>query len=179
MKFKVEKFFVAPGKFLEKVSVRQLWKVLVGIAMAIAIAFSGLAAYQIFRYARLGTSAPAKVTDWGVKELSSSQFGVEVCFEFEAAGKSFRGKTLFDSPVYLNPFSAEEAIKSLKKEAFAVWFQSSDPSMCSLQKEFPLKSLVNALVTLGVVFYFISISKKLYQASPEEQARTSPLRIKA
>ena len=161
MRSKVEKILAGPNQFLGKVSVLQLWKVLIGIAVVIATAFTGLTGYRMFQYFRLGTSAPAIVTQWGVRELSSSQFAMEASFEFEAAGQRFYGKTLFDPPIYLNPFSAKEAINARKTEAFTVWFQSSNPSVCSLQKEFPLKSLMHALVAIGVVTYFAFVSKKI------------------
>ena len=176
MKQKVKKILAIPGQFLGKVSVRQLWKVLICLAVAIAIWFSALAAYQTFCYLRLSSSAPATVTRWQIKELGTSRFAVEAFFEFESNGRHCNGSALFGPPFYLNPFSAEGAIKAKKKETFTVWFQASNPSVCSLQKEFPLKSFMHALMTLGVFVYFLFISRKIPQS--EEQERISPSKMR-
>jgi hypothetical protein len=172
MKALLKKFISFPNFFIGKVSVQQIWRILAAIAIAIALWFSSIAAYQIFQYLRLGSFAQAEVTRWSIKELSASRFAIEAFFEFEAKGKKYEGKSLLDSPVFLNPFAAEDAIKIREKEAFFAWYQPSNPEVSSLQKDFPLKSLIHALVTLGVLIYFIFIPKHIPHLY--EQERISP-----
>lgn len=174
MKALLKKFVSIPDSFIGKISMQQIWRVLATIAIGIALWFSSIAVYQLFQYLRLGSFAEAEVTKWSIKELSSSRFAIEVFFEFEAKGKKYEGKSLLDSPVFLNPFSAEDAIKAKEKQAFFAWYQSSNPEVSSLQREFPLKSLIHALLTLGVLIYFAFIPKHIPHLS--EQDRISPSR---
>ncbi|MBS0653997.1 MAG: hypothetical protein JSR39_10800 [Verrucomicrobia bacterium] len=161
MKALLKKFVSIPDSLIGKVSMQGIWRVLATIAIGIALWFSSIAAYQLFQYFRLGSFAEAEVTKWSIKELSSSRFAIEAFFEFEANGKKYQGKSLLDSPVFLNPFSAEDAIKAKEKQAFYAWYQSSKPEISSLQREFPLKSLIHALVTLGVLIYFAFVPKHI------------------
>lgn len=172
MKGFLKKILSIPDSLIGKVSVQQIWRVLATIAIGIALWFSSIAAYQLFQYLRLGSFAEAEIKKWSIKELSSSRFAVEVFFEFEAKGKKIQGTSLLDSPVFLNPFAAEDAIKANEKQSFLAWYQTSNPEISSLQKEFPLKSLIHALVTIGVLLYFAFIPKHVPYLN--EQERISP-----
>ncbi len=151
---------------------QQIWRILAAFAIAIALWFSSIAAYQLFQYLQLGSFAQAEIKKWSIKELSSSRFAVEVFFEFEAKGKKYEGRSLLDSPVFLNPFAAEEAIKTREKQTFFAWYQTSNPEVSSFQRNFPLKSMIHALVTLGVLIYFIFIFKHVPHL--DEQKRINP-----
>ncbi len=151
----------------------QIWRILAVIATAIALWFSSIAAYQLFQYLRLDSFAQAEVTKWSIKELSSSRFAVEVFFEFQAKGKKYQGKSLLKSPIFLNPFAAEDAVKAKKKQTFFAWYQPSNPGISSLQRDFPLKSMIHALVTLGVLIYFIFLPKHIPHLYEQERIRQS------
>lgn len=172
MKAFLKKIVSFPGSLVEKISMQQIWRVLATIAIGIALWFSSIAAYQLFQYFRLGSFAEAEIQRWSIKELSSSRFAVEVFFEFEVNGEKIQGVSLLDSPVYLNPFAAEDAIKAKSKQSFLAWYQASNPKISSLQKEFPFKSLIHAFVTIGVLIYFAFIPKHIPYLN--EQERISP-----
>lgn len=132
----------------------KLWLVLLVIAGGIALWFSGIALYNGFGYWKLGPTAPAEITAWQVKEISASKFGMEATYVYEVEGKQYSGKTLFKTPIYLNPYSAEDDIVEWKELSWRVWYKKSNPAISSLQKYFPTKEILQAILTIGVFVYF-------------------------
>ncbi len=90
-----------------------------------------------------------------MQEISGSQYGVEAHYEYEIGGIRYVGNTLFDAPTYLNDYAATAALDQWKQHAWHAWVQPSYPQHSSLQRKFPAKPLVHALITLFVFFYFM------------------------
>jgi hypothetical protein len=132
----------------------QLWITLLVISGGIALWFSGVAASAFWQFFKLNESAPAIVLRWEIKDLSSSCFAPQAEFEYEVEGVGYSGKTIFRSPQFPNRFAAENHIKTLQAQRWRVWYQESTPSVSSLEKEFPRREFLQALLTVGVFAYF-------------------------
>jgi hypothetical protein len=176
MKREIKKIFAASDLLLERLSIQRIWRVLAFVSAGIAIWFSSFAIYQLFQYWRIDTSAPAVITKWGVKELSSSRFVVEAFFEFEVEGTKYHGQSLFDSEVYLNPFSAQESIRRQQEGDVTAWYQPSNPQVSSLKREFPVKECIHALLTAGVFAYFACIPRRVSQFFAHDRINQSTKR---
>ncbi len=142
----------------------KLWLGFLVVAGGIALWFSGIALYNCVGYWKLGPTAPAKITAWLVKELSVSKFGMETSYIYEVEGKQYTGKTLFKTPVYLNSYSAEDDIKEWKELSWRVWYKKSNPVISSLQKYFPTKEILQAILTIGVFVYFYFMRQWILRA---------------
>jgi hypothetical protein len=116
--------------------------------------FSGLALVGVWKFSRLNAHMPAQVLSWQVRELSSSRFALEADYCFEVEGIVYQGKTLFKKSQFLNRFSAENYIKTFRVKQWEVWYKKRDPSLSSLEKRFPQKECLQALLTIGVFIYF-------------------------
>ncbi len=158
---RLKKNLTIPERFFDKVQIYHLWMVLIVIAAAIALWFSSIAAYKMVNYFRYNQTSQAQITKWGIKELSPSHYAIEAFFEFQTDGQRYHGKTSFESPVYLNPFTAEYDIKKKDSEPRTVWYRASNPSFSTLEKRFPMKPFIHALVPLGVVLYFYFIRRAI------------------
>lgn len=117
--------------------------------------FITAALHDIWGYIRLEEHTVAFINRMKVIEVSPSQFAVRASYAFKARGKTYRGKTVFSKPFYLNRESAEREIQNRLSQTWTVWYQPSRPKICSLEKNFPLKKCLYALMTLGVFFYFV------------------------
>jgi hypothetical protein len=124
--------------------------------------FGGKAAYELWGYFRLDTSAPAEIKGWDIKEAGSSRFFVTADYKFTIQGKCFEGKTIFKQPVFLSRLCAEGEKNKWATYPYRVWYDSSNPRASSLQKIFPFKSMMYGLLTLGVLIYF---SYRVFRAS--------------
>ena len=132
----------------------KLWIILVTLSAAFALWFSGKAAKDLWNYLKLDASAPATVAHWSVKELSANAFAPSGNYFFEAGGQRWEGSTTLSGHIYPNPYAAQRAIEPLQAHAWSSWYSQKDPSVSSLQKFFPFKSVIQALVTLGITLYF-------------------------
>ena len=133
----------------------KFWIVLVTISSLVALWFSGLAMKGLWDYSRLDAITQAEILEWKVNKKSSDAFAIEAMFSFQASGQEFHGKTIFLKPYFLNAPSAQRAIKDLKGKTWTTWYNSSNPSVSSLQKNFPFLPCIQAFLTLAVTLYFI------------------------
>lgn len=135
-------------------SMYKLWLGLLIVSGAIALWFSGIATVQVWQYARLNAQTPATVLSWGVRDLSSSRYAIEADYRYEVKGTSHRGKTVFKHPQFLNRYAAENHAKTMEGKRWHAWYVERNPAHSSLERKFPQKECLHALLTVGVFAYF-------------------------
>ena len=116
--------------------------------------FTYSAATSFAAYSRLKAQTPAQITAWRVVPKGSSAFAIEATYTFEIEGKTFQGKTFFAKPYHLNLSSAERQIKLFSERNWSVWYSPKNPKVSALERVFPMKKIVYAIVVLGVCGYF-------------------------
>ncbi len=132
----------------------KLWLVLLVLSGGIALWFSGMALAGAWNFTRLNAQTPATVFKWDIQDLSSSRFAIIGEYQYEVNGAAFTGKTVFESPQFLNRFAAENYVRLIQNEPWQAWYTESKPVFSSLEREFPQKQCLQALLTLGVFVYF-------------------------
>lgn len=132
----------------------RLWLVLLIISGAISLWFSGIAVDRMWKFFCLNAQSSVKVLNWQVQELSSSRFALEAEYQFEIRGTVYYGKTIFEKPQFLNRFAAENYMRIHGAESWEAWYSTSHPAYNNLEKKFPQKQCLQALLTLGVFVYF-------------------------
>jgi hypothetical protein len=111
----------------------------------------------------LDEQIPVRIYQWDVEEIGSDQFALQANFTYELDGQTFRGKTFFAKPLYLNQISAIAALKEKaagSKERLA-WVDRDQPVRCTLEKERPFNFLLRAVLSSAVILYFILFRKKM------------------
>jgi len=136
-----------------------IFKIVFGAAVAIALWFSGEAVHDLWVFWRLDRGASAVVYKWSVQEISSSEFALKASYRFMAKGREWAGKTIFEKPYYFNRPSAEKALQTKSQEHRIVWYSLSNPKHNSLERNFPYKKCFHALISLGVLIYFIFLQR--------------------
>lgn len=135
-------------------SFQRLCQVLLWLSGCIALAFSYLAAKQIYFYSQLDETSVVTKIDWNVKRLPSSRYALEGTYTYVICSHEYQGICLLKSPLFLNRFAAENQKKEWKLKSWRVWFSKKNYNISSLEKEFPSKALLHALLTFGVFAYF-------------------------
>jgi hypothetical protein len=135
-------------------NLHRLWVVLLVISGGIVVWFSSIAAGGMWKYFRLNAQVPVKILKWEVQELSSSRFALEAHYRYDVRDVPYEGKTVFESPQFLNRFAAENYMKIHGSKWWQTWYSASRPGYSSLEKKFPKKECSQALLTLGVFVYF-------------------------
>ena len=126
------------------------------ISGAIAAYFCTVALLQLWTYHALNSQAPATILAWQTLPRSSA-FAIEASYTFEAQGRTLTGQTIFSKPYHLNTFSAQQQIKKFTERQWVVWYEAKSPAHSSLERVFPLKKVVYAVMALGVFVYFVAV----------------------
>ncbi len=113
----------------------------------------------------LDTTGKAVLMDWKVVEKDSSSFALLVSYKFLDEGKEVEGAIELAKPYFFNVPSAINAIETLSKKDWDVFYRKADPKKNSLQKFFPFKSCIQAILTLGVLVYFVVLRKMVRRFS--------------
>jgi hypothetical protein len=132
----------------------RLWVALLIVSGGIALWFSGIALSGFWKFTRLNTKTTATVFKWQVRHLSSSRFAIEAEYRYEINGNIYESKTIFESPLFLNRYTAENHVKFFESRRWQTWYSEGSPHLSSLEREFPEKQCLHALVTVGVFAYF-------------------------
>ncbi len=115
--------------------------------------FGGKAVFELWGYSRLDKHTPVAVLDWQIVERGSRAY-ILGSYTFEAQGKIYQGKTRFREPTFLNKLAAGYQLDEWKTHAWSAWYDPKNPECSSLQKLFPYKNCVYALLVMGVLGYF-------------------------
>lgn len=115
------------------------------------------ALYLVYLYMSLNTEAPAENLQWSVEQLSEDQFVTKANYNFKVKDQPYSGETLFKGDVYWNPSAAEDALKVYAQKDWSVWYSSRNPRYSSLQKNFPFKECISALVLWILLLYFFGL----------------------
>lgn len=132
----------------------KFWVVLLALSGGIALWFSAIALSGLWNFTRMNEHSIASVSNWEVLDLPSSRFAIAADYRYEVKGKAYNGKTIFENPRFLNRFAAENYVKMMDAQTWKVWYRKGRPSFSSLEKEFPQKQCLQALLTVGVFAYF-------------------------
>lgn len=113
--------------------------------------------YSVYLYMLLNAETNAHQINWAVEKLSEDQFTLKANYSFEVKDQTFLGETLFNNDVYLNPYAAEESLKVYSSKDWTVWFSRFYPQYSSLQKNFPLKECISAVILWLIWLYFLGL----------------------
>jgi hypothetical protein len=120
----------------------------------IVFGYTGTALWRWYGHIRLSAHVTAEKVDWSVIEKGSSSYVLDGKYHFTVNGAAYVGETIFYDDNHLNIWSAEQAVPRYAEKKWTVWYQPSDPHYSSLQKKFPLKECLSALVMWGLWIYF-------------------------
>lgn len=111
--------------------------------------------YGLYDYFRLSASAPAILDQWDVTEEKKGEFSIRVAYRFEWKKEAIRGVYTFKKPVYHNPYVANDQTKEWQAKSWVIWFDPSQPTFNSLQRDFPLRQGIKLFFCLAILLYFV------------------------
>ncbi len=132
----------------------RLWVILMIASGLVALSFLGIALAGVWKFINLNETAPAQIVQFQVKELSSSRFAIEAAYSYQVESATYKGKTVFENPLFLTRFAAENYQLFLENKPRIAWYMKRNPTLSSLENNFPYKACLQALVTIGVFLYF-------------------------
>lgn len=124
------------------------------VGAVLFVILGALAFSASYHYLRLTARMQAQIDQWKVIKKSSSSYPLRATYHFEIQDKTYQNSSVLLPPHHLNRPSAEKALSQLEKKAWHVWYDPQNPSISSLEKRFPAKKIVYALIALGITLYF-------------------------
>ena len=145
-----------------------LWVAFLLIVMGFGMWFVVKAGYELIHYYQLNSQIPITIVKWEVEELNANKYAIAASYAYEFEGKNYRNRGRIGS-YYPNPWAANRSLEKLEKQTWHAWINPQAPQKAALEKKFPYKAAVSAVVLLGLVIYFICLG--LYVGVKNEQHR--------
>ncbi len=108
---------------------------------------------QIWRYQSYTSQISPNALTWTTVAVHDERWRPVAHFDYTVNGKRFEQNEVFQGGLYRTPFAAELAIKEINISRPKVWYSPYDPSQATLEKFFPLKKLIYALIVLMLFIY--------------------------
>jgi hypothetical protein len=134
------------------------WKILLIALTLVVVWFATIAFYQLYQYLRLSYYTKPSQIEWSVKEITDELFHAEAHYEYSVNGKNYSGTTDFDNVAFRNGFAVEKALPEYKKKNWLVWYDSSNIEYSTLQKKFPIKECLSAILLVALLIYFYGLA---------------------
>jgi hypothetical protein len=131
-----------------------IWVGVIGLVAVLALWFVVRAGCEVYRYLQLDKVVEVSVESWSVEERGSNQYAVMATYTYDLGGKNYSGKEQVGGK-YPNPWAAGEAKNRFATQKWSAWVNPHHPEKSVLEKHFPVKKTVSALVLLGLALYFL------------------------
>lgn len=141
----------------------KFWLFLLSLIGISALWHTAIAGYKYSAYYRLDSESAPTSMSWSVEEQSSSAYFLKAFYEFSVDKKTYEGSTEFLNDTYLNSQTAKLGSEKMALLPWKVWYDKNNPNKSSLQKDFPFKQCIYAIILWGIFLYFVflKISFKL------------------
>ncbi len=135
-------------------SKKLIWILFIVLVAALAAWFIGRAGIEIYRYSQYSVKVEALVEKWTIHEKKGDQFAVEAHYSYQYEGKEYQGVGQAGT-FYPNPWAAEEAKLRMAKQKWSVWIDPKHPERSLVEKHFPVKRTLSAVILISLVIYFL------------------------
>ena len=132
---------------------KPLWIALLILSGAGALWWGTSTGIALWHYWQIPTEIPAQATHYEVVPRGS-KYALEVSYTYVYQGRTFSGKTLLAKPYHLNRTAAMDAKESMEGMEWTAWVNPQHPEISSIQKNFPFKKTLYAVIVLGIFLYF-------------------------
>jgi hypothetical protein len=127
----------------------------------LSIFFINKTFWELKKYLSLNEKTKAEVTNLEIRETKKGKFLISATYSYNVKDKKLINKTIFKKPTFLNHFAAFAFLKKRAKEDFYAWYSSKNIKNSSLEKYFPIKNFIYAIISVAIFLYFILFFKRL------------------
>lgn len=139
---------------IDKPYIRYIWNFFYAFIGIVAVWFTLSALYQLYSYFSLTEETSAKTIEWSVIEITDEKYILGTKYSYSVNGVEHSGDSRMSSLSFRNAWAAEQAIPRYAKQAWTVWFSPTNPDYSTMQKSFPFKDCLSAILLWGILGYF-------------------------
>jgi len=141
------------------------WLGYIFLILIVVLSYTVFTSYEIYQHSRLSQKTVPSSIKWSVHKAAEDEYVLNSHYSFSWNAKTYSGQ-MEDSEQYLNEWASQEALEKMNQRTFTVWFDPSDPTFSTLNKNFPIKYSVYAGLLWLLFIYFVwlgySVKKKSY-----------------
>lgn len=131
-----------------------IWRAFLSVVFVVTLWYTGDAWYRYYAYSHLNAKTTADAVDWTIEKHSEDAYSLTASYRFTIGKTSYSGRTSF-AKNYRNRWAAEQAVAEYSSSPWDVWYGKENPNHSSLQKSFPVKECVSAVVLWALLLYFL------------------------
>lgn len=132
----------------------RFWLAFLAVVLLCSAWYTGKALYYYYNYKQLSEQTTPTSLEWRVVAHSDEDFTLDTDYTFKVHNEVFAGTTSWERS-YLSEWAAHQEIQELSHQVWKVWYSSKNPHISSLQKNFPFKESISALLLWGLFLYFL------------------------
>lgn len=132
------------------------WMLFISLVILSILGYTTYTMIEIWQYMRFDKQVAAQSIQWSIIALSDEAFIPNASYSYHIDGKTYQNQMRWKE-TYRNEWASQEAIARLKQSPPLIWFDSSSPEISTLQKNFPLKTTLYALLLWVLGIYFAGL----------------------
>lgn len=133
------------------------WMIFLGFIGLTTLYFCASAAVSLYDYYYETQTAVPLSINWSYRKVSNDVYAPFASYTFQVKGGVIKGESFLAQPLFRNEWVADEILNSLKKDPHKIWYDPSHPHRSTMEKTFPIRDCVYALVLVILFGYFIGL----------------------
>lgn len=125
------------------------------LALVAIVAYGFPVAYIMYRNSTLTDSVPVEHIDWTLQKIHDEEWRPVAHYSYYVGGDLFKKEEQFQGEKFRNPFVGQDALETLAETYTRVWFAPRLPENGTLEKYFPQKRAIYALILLCIYGYVV------------------------
>lgn len=131
-----------------------VWKGFLGIIFCVAFIYTSYTLVRLYAYYRTSETIAVNQIEWAIHSVAEDDVRLQAHYRFSKNQIGYEGNFHWPDH-YLNPWAAEEARQRFSQQAWTAWVDPSSPDYSTLQKTFPTKQCISALILWSLGIYFV------------------------
>lgn len=120
------------------------------LVIGIACVYTGIALWKVASYTQMSASSTGEVLNTSINKVGSDKFELRVHYTFPQGEGEGPIRTLFRNKISANTYNIND---------LQVWYNPKHPEQSTLDRAFPVKACVYALILIGLVTYSFALQK--------------------
>lgn len=136
------------------------WILFLILICSSSLGYTGYTIYKIFRNKQLTEQVPLESIQWSVHQINQEKYVPQADYTFSFKDKQYKGSVLWDEH-FLNAQVAQEVIDKFSAYHWKAWINPNNPEQSAIQKKFPYKETISAVILWTITVYFFTLGIKI------------------
>lgn len=132
-----------------------LWVIFIGIIAFLVLSYTSITLHKLYNYYRLSAVTEPQSMNVYLKPRLEDELEVKLSYHYLVGIASYQGDEVVD--ILPNTEVAEKELSKYISKPWHIWYDPLTPTFSVLQKHFPTKEVISALILWAIFAYFIGL----------------------